>query len=206
MSLTWLSWASRLTGRRLSRAIRNGNTELEFCVLSVIRRQQPCTAYQVRPTFAASLTCNWRASAGAIYPLIRNLEERRSIALADRAGDGRGSRLLSITPLGLEQLAGWVREVTAAIAAPTADPIRTRLYALEILPEPEQVAQICAWTCATEECLRDLRLVLAEFREAGDPAEIRAYRATELQLDARLRWLSELAKELSDTVPSPALR
>ena len=51
-------------------------TELEGTVLGLIALHPESTAYEVRREFQKSRTAHWRASAGAIYPLIERLVKR----------------------------------------------------------------------------------------------------------------------------------
>lgn len=55
-------------------------TELEGTVLGLIALHPESTAYEVRREFQKSRTAHWRASAGAIYPLIERLVKRDLLA------------------------------------------------------------------------------------------------------------------------------
>lgn len=103
--------------------------------------------------------------------------------------------MLVLTRDGLAGLADWVRDANTALAGPAADPIRTRSYALDTLPLTERMDRLSVWIEATTASLADVRLRLVDFRTAADVAEVRAYRAAELELEARLSWLHELASE-----------
>ena len=71
-------------------------TELETFALGVVWLRGPCTAYLVRREL--------RASPGAIYPLLRRLEEEGLIRAKSQAWGDRGKQELSITPRGIEAL------------------------------------------------------------------------------------------------------
>lgn len=176
-----------MNGRKLS--------ELECCVLIVIKRSQPCTGYSVRKVFQQSLTTSWSASTGAIYPLLRKLLAENLIAEEDVAGDGRGTRRLSITPKGEAALRSWLVDVQPWIASPAADPIRTRSYLLSTLGKKQALVLIEEWRSATAQTLESVRA--QALIEKDFPEDRRAFRGTELQLEARLQWLGELTAEFS---------
>ena len=71
---------------------RKNLTELEACVLALVAKEGPCTAYSIRKQFEESLTSTWHASTGSIYPLIRRMTERGLLARQDVESDGRGAK------------------------------------------------------------------------------------------------------------------
>lgn len=169
-------------------------SELECCVLAVVKRAQPCTAYRVRTAFQTSLTASWRASTGAIYPLVRKLAAAGLLSQSAIEGDARGSQKLSLTPRGEAELLRWVRDVPEWLAEPVAEPIRTRSYALELLDEGERHAVVAAWLEGTRQALVRVEASLARNRERGDQPESRALLGVARQLAARLAWLEEIAE------------
>jgi len=171
-------------------------SELEYCVLSVIWRIQPCTAYQVRRTFQTSLTASWRASTGSIYPLLRSLVANGLVTQTAIPGDRRGSKALEMSAAGIRSLKSWLQDPALWIAEPVADPIRTRSYALPMLQPRETRHLIKRWKAATEDSLREIGQRLDEYRAQGNLVEERAHRGTQLQLTARVSWLEELLDDL----------
>src|SRR5204863_1572686 len=141
----FLSGAIRTMLPRLTRArgLSMNDTyvpgELEHCVLSVIWRIQPCTAYQVRRAFQTSLTASWRASTGSIYPLLRKLVAKGFVIQAAIPGDRRHGQALKISPAAAQSLKSWLQDSSSWIAEPVADPIRTRSYGLPLL-EPREAS------------------------------------------------------------------
>jgi DNA-binding PadR family transcriptional regulator len=172
--------------------------ELEHCVLLVIRRIQPCTAYEVRRAFQTSLTTSWRASTGSIYPLLRKLVANGLVTEKAVAGDMRRSRKLAITRNGSRSLKTWLQQSETWIAEPVADPIRTRSFVLEMLPnETAQHFLISQWIAETKKILDAINASISNSWKAGDHVELRALRGTQLQIEARLKWLAEILKDLS---------
>jgi DNA-binding PadR family transcriptional regulator len=167
-------------------------SELEGCVLGVICRSEPCTAYSVRAHFQGSLTTSWRASTGAIYPLIRKLARIGLISEEVVAGDRRGSRQLCTTAKGRAALKRWVEQRPEWLGEPSADAIRTRFQFIATAGA-DRPALITAWRADTETARALVATRLAEFRVMGDATEATALRGAELQLEARLRWLEELS-------------
>src|SRR5262245_5533011 len=109
-------------------------TELDYCVLGIIQREGPVTAYRVRSHFAASLTSAWSASSGSIYPAIRRLEQA-GLVRATATQDGRKTRALRVTAAGTKALRKWLANVTDEMCGPTWDPIRTRVQFLDVLDD-----------------------------------------------------------------------
>src|SRR5262245_31499214 len=82
-------------------------TELEIYVLGVIWLLGPCTAYVIRRELGAS--------PGAIYPLLRRLEEEGLIRGRTQRWGERGKTELSITPRGVETLRRSKNDIDATI-------------------------------------------------------------------------------------------
>lgn len=71
-------------------------TELETVALGIVWLRGPCTAYVVKSAL--------RASGGAIYPLLRRLEEAGLVRARAQTWGRRGKKELAITPRGVEAL------------------------------------------------------------------------------------------------------
>lgn len=170
-------------------------TELEGCVLGLIRQRGPCTPYAIRREFLASLTPHWSGSAGAIYPLIERLSRRRLLRAVGPTGDGRGGRLYALTASGRRAFLHWLSppfsELTLGVPP---DPVRSRVGFLGLLPPPARLAFL-------NEVLEQFRRALAKLeanlaREATDPFERLAVRGSYLALQARLTWVQEVIEAL----------
>lgn len=171
-------------------------SELEGCVLGAVARFGPCTAYAVRKEFRSSLTTSWRASAGAIYPVLERLKARGLVTEQVVKGDARGTRKLKVTNKGLAELADWVATTADWMGEPAADPIRTRLQFMDLTTIQQQY-QVEAWIERTDQAMQSIDAVLTETSEEHDRLSVAVHRGTWLQLEARKRWLMEIAAELS---------
>jgi DNA-binding PadR family transcriptional regulator len=170
-------------------------TELESTVLGVVWLRGPCTAYVVRREFLESGSAHWSGSAGAIYPLLARLETHGLIK-AKESEWGRGSKKeFSITRRGLSALRRWIGPpLPQWTAAPTFDPVRTRLSFLGALT-PEQRRDFVA--TAQENLDRELsriRETVAAFNIAQDPYEYLSTLGTMHELEGRRRWLEDVER------------
>ena len=107
-------------------------TELEGATLGVITRDGPCTSYAVKELFRASPSEFWTGSAGAIYPLMRRLEQRGLVSSKTTATGRRGSRTYRLTAQGRKAFQAWLTDADRA-AAMGFDPLRTRVLFLDLL-------------------------------------------------------------------------
>jgi DNA-binding PadR family transcriptional regulator len=114
--------------------------ELEGVALGMIHKSGPCTPYALRMELRASPSSRWRASAGAIYPLLARLESEGLIRASEDGDDGRGRKLLTITPAGKRALKRWIKEIASPdLISEAIDPLRTRIFFLDALPEDERI-------------------------------------------------------------------
>ena len=109
-------------------------TELEGAVLGVVVRDGPCTPYAVKELFRASPSEFWSGSAGAIYPLMKRLEQRGLVASEGGSTGRRGHRTYRVTQGGRRAFVRWMTDAERA-AAIGFDPLRTRLVFLDHLSE-----------------------------------------------------------------------
>lgn len=142
--------------------------ELEGAVLGVVQKNQPCTAYSLRKVLKASPSSHWRASAGAIYPLLARLETEALITTNEDKDDRRGRKLLAITPRGKKAFKAWIREITNPdLIADVYDPLRTRIFFLDALTGAEREAFAADVSDALGDYMAVTEQHLAE-RPAGD--------------------------------------
>ena len=174
-------------------------TELDNCILGVIWREGPMSAYGVRAHFARSSTTTWSSSTGTVYPAIRRLREAGLLDAASPSGP-RKSELLSLTARGREALRRWLKDVTAGLGASTADPIRTRVHFLAALGAADRKQALTDYRAAT--CAAIDQLEKHASRPAVGPVE-RSERLGTLgalaELRARLDWLGVVERELEIT-------
>jgi len=179
-------------------------TELESCVLGIIAERQPCTAYVVRRDLGVSLSSYWSASAGAIYPLLRRLEERDWIRADENDWGTRKRRSFSLTRTGRKQLREWLSPSAVEWAAAfTYDPLRTRVFFLDHTTPKQRLDFLDHAIQATRSVVgehraekRSLADELSEFDRIGREGAI-------AELEARLRWLRSVRDHVASSESKP---
>jgi DNA-binding PadR family transcriptional regulator len=163
-------------------------TELEGSVLSELHHRGRQTAFQVRRSFSASPSIEWRGSAGAVYPAIKRLERDGLIEGAAK-GDGRATRLLSITAAGLEAMTAWACDPARACSV-GIDPFRMRAG---IWMSLDGALRAQVLPTIRRELLESIER-LTGYSRHGDAIE-RASVDLSLRLQrVRLDWLDEMAR------------
>jgi DNA-binding PadR family transcriptional regulator len=171
-------------------------SELESCILGVVWRGGPMSAYDVRSHFARSTTVTWSSSTGTVYPAIRRLRGAELLDAAPPQGPRR-SELLSLTSRGREALEHWLTNVTSDLGASTADPIRTRVHFLAALPQDKQKAVLERYMEATGKALERHEAKLQQLGDTpGEGAERLGTLGAMSELRARLHWLETVGPEL----------
>ncbi len=107
-------------------------SELEGAVLGVVKNHSPCTAYVVRKVFKASPVHHWKASAGAIYPVVERLECGGLLRSEEVARGRQKTRHYRVTKQGREALREWLLGAGEQLVVPP-DPLRTRVFFLSTL-------------------------------------------------------------------------
>jgi len=177
-------------------------SDLEEAVLGVVWLNQPCTAYVVRRCFDASLSAQWSGSAGAIYPVLRRLEEGGLIESTPVEGDARGAREHRLARAGLERLRAWVARPLEGGEAADSDPVRRRLRFLAALPPAKRRLALDRMEASIATFLEDVRRAHAASKHDGDdPMMTLAHRGAWLTAEARLR----LIREARDALDAGAL-
>jgi DNA-binding PadR family transcriptional regulator len=170
-------------------------TDLEACVLGVIWRDGPCTAYAVRKELAESTTPRWSDSAGSIYPVISRLEARGLVEAKARRWGDRGKKELAATAGGLRALRRWVPDVNAGGACgPTFDPVRTKFCFLAALDAAGKRRFFLDARRETAAVLEGLRAELRSAPAAPDDYEALSLLGSIHELEARLRWLEDMGR------------
>ena len=182
-------------------------TELERCVVGVVWRDGPVTAYEIAALFARSLSPYWSGSAGAIYPLVTRLQRRGLIRGAARAWRGMRRTVLTITPKGRASIREWLQPpLPEEAAAPTLDPLRTRSFFLDILTPKQRAVFIADAEGAIREQLALLQKQRREDEKAGNHSEVVGAIGAEEELKGRLRWLRRINDRASREAPARARR
>ncbi len=180
-------------------------TELEACVIALIARDGPCTAYYVRMSFEQSAASTWRASTGSIYPLIRRLVARGLIRSKQDGEDKRGAKQLSATPSGREAVRDWLMESPDWIGDASADPIRTRVHFLMLLDKNERALAISRLRETTQASLAAINVKMLTLKSAGEDIEWLVHKGARAMLLARLEWLDDvgifLQEKGADSLP-----
>jgi len=173
-------------------------TELESCILGVVWREGPMSAYGVRAHFASSTTVSWSSSTGTVYPAMRRLRDAGLLSAAAPTGPRR-TELLSITASGRDALERWLTNITPDLGASTADPIRTRVHFLAALNGAARKRALEDYRAATRAAIQRLEVFASE---PADDSVARSERLGTLgalaELRARLGWLDVAERELSD--------
>ena len=162
-------------------------TELEGGILSEIHHRGAQTAFKVRRSFAESASLEWKGSVGAVYPAIRRLE-RDGLIKAEATGDGRATKVLSLTPEGVRAMFAWacdpVRSTSVGI-----DPFRMRAGIWLGLDTKRRRAVIAEVEAALEASVAALH-AYSRNRDAIERASVEL--GLKLQ-HARLDWLRDLS-------------
>jgi len=172
-------------------------TELESCVLGVVWLRGPCTAYVVRQEFLASESSHWSGSAGAIYPLLRRLEKAKLIRSRTHVwGTGR-KKAFEITDRGLEELRAWIGPpLPQWTAAPTFDPVRTRMSFLGALPAAKRAKFVAEARKNVDDEIEAIDRKLGAHDREAEPYEYLVIHGTRHELEARAKWLAQVAREM----------
>lgn len=164
-------------------------TELDHCILGVIWREGPMSAYGVRAHFAGSTTVTWSSSTGTVYPAIRRLRASGYLDAASPSGP-RKSELLSLTNKGRKALEQWLTNVPPELGSSTADPIRTRVHFLAAIDHPTRKKVLADYRSTTRAAIEQLE------ESAAEPAETAVEQSERVgtlgalaELRARLDWL-----------------
>lgn len=107
-------------------------TEMEGGALAMIARNGPVTPYAVREMFRTSPTDFWSGSKGAVYPLMKRLQERGLISSSADQKDGRNRQVYEVTSEGKAALTRWLTDAERACRL-GFDPLRTRLFFIDAL-------------------------------------------------------------------------
>jgi DNA-binding PadR family transcriptional regulator len=165
---------------------------LEACVLALVARDGPITAYQVRMEFEGSLASSWRASTGSVYPLIKRLATQGLVRMKAEPGDGRGTKQIVATAEGKRRVEAWLTDAPRWVGDVAEDPIRTRVHFLALLTAAKRAAALRDMQAATREAMAevDARMKTTDQRDV-DWLILHGVRA---MLAARGAWLKEVGR------------
>jgi DNA-binding PadR family transcriptional regulator len=168
-------------------------SELEGCVLGLIWKHGPTTAYAVRKELLASPSSHWSASAGAIYPLLERMHKRRLVAAKAGARGDRSHTSYELTNAGVSALSAWLSPTLEYdIISVAPDPLRTRLYFLRALPAARRNTFLKKARAKLAEYLREI-----ENAPTGDEFDELANRGALRATEARIAWLDDVQQALA---------
>jgi len=168
-------------------------TELQGAALGIIGLNSPCTPYQVRKVFERSPSPHWTGSAGAIYPMIRNLESAGLITSYEHKVGKRLGRRYSITRDGNRALQKWLqRAISEKTVGVPLDALRTRIRFFAALPRSARVKLICKVQRQLTKHIKTVQAECGRRRVSGDIFSYLAMRGALLILQARQAWLREV--------------
>lgn len=166
-------------------------TELEGAALGIIWKKGTCSSYAVMREFATSRSSTWSASAGAVYPALRRLQE---MGLISAATDNR-KRTVALSAAGMSALRKWL-EIRPAMGGVTGHPIRTRMFFLDALPaDSDRIAFLDAAEAETSRALGEVAAYIEALPD-GD-SEVWGSVGAAIELKARQRWLRWMRKRLA---------
>lgn len=168
-------------------------SELEGVCLGLVRKHEPCTAYQVRQALKVAPSSHWRASAGSVYPLLSRMEEKELIVKTADPADRRGRMLLQISHQGRAALRTWLLTGSELdVISSMTDPVRSRLFFLDVLNDAQRTNYLDEVTAEMENYLDKTRDHLATMIEDDDLCAYLGSLGAVRIAEARLEWLREV--------------
>lgn len=170
----------------------NKLTELEGAVLGTIFGSGPCTPYRARQPFLESPSPYWSGSAGAIYPVIKRLAERKLIKAESTATGRRAATEYRISNQGVTELMRWVTdagEVDSVIGVPM-DPLRTRLTFLSSL-SPSKQRRLLSRVATRLRSVEQAVVTDAAEKKGTDIYAFITARGAAIMSRARTQWIRE---------------
>lgn len=167
--------------------MRRRLTNLENVALAQLGKIGPVTAYQVRKAFAQSSSGRYSGSAGAIYPLLRRLENDGLVRAAKSANGDQEKQLYSLTRAGRRAVKAWLFDLEPEEIFPD-DPLRTRFQFLQSLSTEDRKR----WIESAIEAVSALdRAVMIEYGDAAYDNEIDQHvlKGVTSTNNNRKRWL-----------------
>ena len=164
---------------------------MEYCVLAVIWRRQPCTGYTIRKVFLRSFSSAYSGSAGAIYPLLGRLVKHGLLSAEASQTGKRRSVMHSLTEEGHRVLTEWLQERPKPEDTVGLDPVRVKLRFLGAIPREHRGAAIDTMLeqmSASVEAIEQYRSD-PEGEFADDPFFHEAFRFALDMHRARIDWL-----------------
>ncbi|MHC4976539.1 MAG: PadR family transcriptional regulator [Planctomycetota bacterium] len=175
---------------------------MEYCVLAVIWRRQPCTGYTIRKVFLSSFSSAYSGSAGAIYPLLGRLVKHELLRAEDAQTGKRKSVMHCLTEEGHRVLTEWLKERPRPEDTVGLDPVRVKLRFLGAIPRDERPAVIDTLLEQMNTSVREIELYKAdpEGEFQNDPFFHEAFQFALEMHKARIDWL-ESNRDAFEAIP-----
>ena len=172
-------------------------SNLECVVIAQVRRVAPCTAHEIRVSFANSTSNKYSSSAGSIYPLLRRLTAQGYVGKKQSMKGNQRRSLYTCTSEGKRELKRWLFRLSSPESFPD-DPVRTRMQYLDVLSPADQGKWLDAMSDVTGELET---LVREEYRDLDHEDMINsAILANTLDvLKGRQLWLDAARDTLRET-------
>lgn len=168
-------------------------TELESCVLGVIEHLGSCTRYAVRKYLAESLSSYWSGSTGAIYPMLERFTRKAWVEVEEQPFGTRKRMLYRLSTAGRRRLRRWLSApVPDAAAAHTHDPIRTRVFFLDLVTPADQVAFLDDAIGRTVETIERHRQQREDVQAISSQWDLRGREGAIRELTTRVEWLRDV--------------
>jgi DNA-binding PadR family transcriptional regulator len=178
-------------------AVMNPLSELELAVLGIVWKKGPCTPYAIRKEFLTSPTPHFSGSAGAIYPLVRRLEDRR-LLVSEPDPRGRKARILcTLTRRGRSALSKWLTSpVRDEAASPVFDPLRLRVFFLAALSRRQRRLFLDRAVDGLAKMIPVLDTDRKRYIRSGDRFSQLASDGMMQILKARIKWMKAIRLQL----------
>jgi DNA-binding PadR family transcriptional regulator len=168
-------------------------TDNEGAVMSLVRREQPITGYQIAKSFDDSPVHTFNTSKGKLYPLLRRLVGRKFLSSESVPHDSRGTQRFLCTEEGCEALKEWVLTIRPEHHL-LHDPLRKKVQDFELLSPAEQAQWL---STAKEQLKRKLRAVESWSADGGGPYGNLVIDSAKSALEARIAWLDRATRQIS---------
>ncbi len=171
-------------------------SHLAYIALGVVAERQPCSGYTVMKDFQSSSSTYFSGSAGAIYPLMRRLEEDGLTKVERTKAGSRTRRTYTITEKGRVALEAWLASpIPDDEVAFLVDLLRTRVLFFERLTKQQRRKFV-------KDCREQLRQRIAVTQgkiaktEGLTQFEVVTLKSVLMVDEARIKWLDVVEKEL----------
>lgn len=185
--------------RRKSDADVRSLSSLELSILCLIWLRAPCTPYAVMRMIAEARSSYYKSRAGSVYTVVRRLE---SFGLL--ASNPENPRQIIVTPAGEAELKAWIAgPISDEDLMHTVDWVRSRLFAVQLLPPAERLRVIDDAIVGLERVLATARAMTHKNEEIGEPYGVLATLGFVYETQARIDWLRHIRPYITQELAAP---